>query len=337
MKEGAFSVDGDIWVLLRHKFGAIEDSSLGLIAEARRFRSDSRKITAIAPETATEAELEALGRYGVDRVLLIKGLSSSYPRGELLARLLTDLAREEKPSFILMGQLQEEVEIGSRLAAFLDAGFVSHAMDLNIGENGTVAAVRSISDGRLFEEVEFQRPSPYIVSFDPAVLSAASADRECKAEVLSISNDERYDGIKTKVISIAHPDDEHADLEDAEIVVSGGRGIGQGEAFQIMHDLASILGGVVGGTRPVVDQQTLPFERQIGQTGKTVSPRLLFACGISGANEYTAGMEKSQLVVAVNPDPQARIFRFADLGVIGDAHEVIPLLIERIKEIKGNR
>lgn len=330
------TMSGDIWVLVRHRFGVMEESSLGLIAEAKRFRTDKSKITAIAPEAGSEAGLEAIRGCGVDRALLIKGLNASCPRGEILAGVLSALARQEKPSFVLMVQSQDTMELGSRLAASLEAAFVTRAMDLNVDGNGTVAAVRSVANGRLFEEVEFQCGPPFIVSFLPSVLSVGTSEPGGNAKLRIESMEGEFDGLRTKLISTTRLDAEQVDLEEADIVVSGGRGVGPGKAFQIMHDLASVLGGIVGCTRPVVDQKTLPFDRQIGQTGKTVSPRLLFACGISGANEFTAGMEKSQLVVAVNSDPQARIFRFADLGVVGNVQEVIPLLIERIKEIKRN-
>ena len=110
--------------------------------------------------------------------------------------------------------------------------------------------------------------------------------------------------------------------------------MGKGAAFDIIHDLAKTIGGSVGGTRPIIDWGDLPYERQIGQTGKYVAPRLIINCGISGANEYTAGMEKSQRVIAIDRNPRARIFRFADLGVVGDAHEILPLLISRIEDRK---
>ena len=110
--------------------------------------------------------------------------------------------------------------------------------------------------------------------------------------------------------------------------------MGRGEGFEAIHDLARAIGGSVGGTRPIIDWGLLPYERQIGQTGKYVSPRLIVNCGISGANEYTAGMEKSQQVIAIDLNPRARMFRYADLGVVGDVHEILPLLISRIEERK---
>ena len=143
-------------------------------------------------------------------------------------------------------------------------------------------------------------------------------------------------GLQTKLVDIIEAEPETLDLEEADIIIAGGRGVGQGESFDIIRQLATAIGGSIGGTRPVIDWQILPFESQIGQTGKTVTPRLMFNCGISGANEYTAGMEKAQLVIAVNMDPRARIFRFSDLGVIGDVHEILPPLVQRIREFKDS-
>ena len=158
-----------------------------------------------------------------------------------------------------------------------------------------------------------------------------------QVEIQSELPDVDLNTLKTRVVKVIEAAPEALDLEEADIIVSGGRGVGKDRAFDMIHELARVLGGSVGGTRPVIDWQTLPFERQIGQTGKTVSPRLIVTCGISGANEFTAGMEEAQRVIAIELDPRARIFRFADLGVVGDVHEILPLLIERLKTLKGEK
>ena len=124
-------------------------------------------------------------------------------------------------------------------------------------------------------------------------------------------------------------------LEEADVIVCGGRGVGKG-AFEMIYQLADSLNGSVGGTRPIIDWSILPYERQIGQTGIEVFPTLLITCGISGANEFTAGIEGSKLVIAINTDRKARIFKFADLGIIGDLHEIIPLIIDRVRRYRGN-
>ena len=240
------------------------------------------------------------------------------------------MAGKYKPSTILMAQSLETADLSSRLAAFMGTALVTRAMDFKINEKGKGVAVRPVSNGYLFERVIIETEEAPIICFLPAVLSPPEPDGSGSTKIvmepLELSS---YD-LKTKVKEVIESAPEALNIEEADIVVSGGRGVGKGEAFNIMHELAGAIGGSVGGTRPIIDWQALPFDRQIGQTGKTVVPRLLFACGISGANEFTAGMEKSRLVIAVNTDPRARIFRFADLSVIGDVQEVIPRLIEKL-------
>jgi electron transfer flavoprotein alpha subunit len=338
MKEEAQSAQAEnIWVLARKKFGIFEESTLGLIGEAHRLIGVNGKVTAIVIESITETELNVLGQHGADRILCTRYSPDSRRNGEFFERVLSSVARKENPSFILMAHGPETMDLAPRLAASLAAPLATRVVDLKMDHLGKVTAVRPVSGGYLFQEVELLGVPPYIVSFLPAVLTMGSRDESRRAEIIFESIEEEFSDLKTRVVGVAEPEAEEVDLEDADIVVSGGRGVGKGEAFKIITELAQALGGSVGCTRPVVDWQVLPFERQIGQTGRTVSSRLLFACGISGANEYTAGMEKSQLVIAVNNDPTARIFRFADLGVVADLHELLPLLIKRIKEIKETR
>jgi electron transfer flavoprotein alpha subunit len=205
----------------------------------------------------------------------------------------------------------------------MNTTLITHAMDFKIDDKGRGLAVRPISNGYLFERLHIaMNPCP-IICFKPSVLTNPEPDCSTEMETTHIRIDPSSYNVKTRLINTIRADPGELDIEEADIVVSGGRGVGKGEAF--------------GGTRPVIDWHVLPFERQIGQTGKQVTPRLIFVCGISGANEFTAGMEKSQFVIAINMDQNARIFRLADLGVIGDVHEVVPRLIERINEIKASR
>lgn len=234
-----------------------------------------------------------------------------------------------------MAQNAETQDLSSRLAAMMETGLVTRAMDFRINDRGEAFAIRPVSNGYLFEEVRFDDHEGLIVSFLPSVLSAPEPDNGATVEIRSETMDASLEDHKTRLVKVIEAAPEALDLEEADIIISGGRGVGRDRAFDIVHELAVALGGSVGGTRPVIDWQTLPFERQIGQTGKTVSPRLMFTCGISGANEFTAGMEEAQRVIAVDIDPRARIFRFADLGLVGDLHEILPLLIERLNALKG--
>jgi electron transfer flavoprotein alpha subunit len=325
----------DIWIWVHHREGTIEDVTFGLIAEARRLLTDigdEGTVSAVVLGAGLEDELQRLGTFGVSRVLYLEDESLCLYHGERFTRALVELAERYPPTFILMAHTPEASDLGARLGALLEAALVTRAMDLKIDDEKNPVAVRPVANGYLFEDVRFNS-SPYMVTFLPAVLNFPEPEEgksiKLLKELLQILPEE----LQTKVIRRIEADSESLDLEEADIVVAGGRGVGKGNTFGIIHELAGAVGASVAGTRPVIDWQILPYERQIGQTGKSVTPRLIINCGISGANEYTAGMEKSQKVIAINTDPRARIFRFADLGIVGDVHEVVPLLIERLKEL----
>ena len=326
----------DIWILVQHREGTIEETSFGLIGEARRIceLGGEGTVTAVCLGFGLESELGTLGAYGADRVLYVESESLVWYQGEFFAKELFKLAEKHKPFCILVAQTAETSDLCSRLAALLETALVTCAMDLNLDRSGKFHAIRPVSNGYLFEDIRLECMDAPIISFLPGVLTSLEPDNAGTAEILVETLDEQPDDLETRVLRVIEADPEDLDIEEADIVVSGGRGVGKDEAFDIIHELARAIGGSVGATRPVIDWQTLPYERQIGQTGKTVIPRLIINCGISGANEYTAGMEKSQLVIAINTDPRARIFRFADLSVVGDVHQVLPSLIERLKEMK---
>jgi electron transfer flavoprotein alpha subunit len=331
-KKGA---SGDIWIYVRHREGIIEEETFGLINEARRIISDSRgkgAVTAVALGSGLDRELKRLGAYGADRVLYVDSDALGRFHGELFAKVLFHMVEKNRPSYILMAQGPDTADLCSRLAALMETALVTRAVDFKIHKGGECLVIRPAANGYLFEKIRIKSPGTPIICFLPSVLGFEEPDGARKAEMKMESPDIRSLDLKTKVVELVEATPEDLDIEEADIVVSGGRGVGKDESFNIIHELARTIGGTVGGTRPVIDWQTLPFDRQIGQTGKTVAPRLIFACGISGANEFTAGMERSRLVIAINSDPGARIFRFADLGVTADVHEVVPLLIEGLKK-----
>ena len=312
---------------------------MGLITEAKRLleqRGQAGQLTAVALGPASESVLETLGNYGVNRVLRVTNARMNRYQGEVFGRALFDLVQKENPACLLMAQSSETEDLAQRVAAVMKTALVTRAVDFSMTADGAARAIRPVANGYLFEEVALNaRPAP-IVLFLPAVLFDTEPDRETAATVTDIPLPDPADDLKTRTVKVIEAAPEDLDLAEADIIVAGGRGVGKGESFDIIHELARAIGGSVGGTRPIIDWSILPYERQIGQTGKYVSPRLIINCGISGANEYTAGMEKSQLVIAIDLNPRARMFRFADLGVIGDVHKILPPLIERVKEIKDS-
>jgi electron transfer flavoprotein alpha subunit len=327
----------DIWIFVQQRDGEFEEITFGLITEAKRLleqRDGAGQVTAVALGSASESMLETLGNYGVNRVLRVANARMDRYQGEVFGRVLFDLVQKENPTCLLMAQSSETEDLAQRVAAGLKTALVTRAIDFSTAADGTARAIRPVANGYLFEEVVFNtRPTPIVV-FLPSVLFDTEPDRETTATVTNIPYPDPADDLKTRTVKVIEAAPEDLDLEEADIIVAGGRGVGKGESFDIIHALARAIGGSVGGTRPIFDWGVLPYERQIGQTGKYVSPRLIINCGISGANEYTAGMEKSQQVIAIDLNPRARMFRFADLGIIGDVHEILPPLIERIRKLK---
>ena len=327
----------DIWIFVQQREDEIEAATFGLVTEAKRLLTqlgEAGQVTAVALGPVSESVLETLGAYGVDRVLHVTSERMNRYQGEIFGLALFGLVQKENPACLLMAQSSETEDLAQRVAAMMKTALVTRAMDFSMTADGTARAIRPVANGYLFEDVVLDTcPSP-IVLFLPSVLFETEPDRDAAATVTQVALPEPADDLKTRTVQVIEAAPEDLDLEEADIIVAGGRGVGKGEAFDIIHALARAIGGSVGGTRPIIDWGDLPYERQIGQTGKYVSPRLIINCGISGANEYTAGMEKSQQVIAIDRNPRVRMFRFADLGVIGDVHEILPVLISRIEDQK---
>jgi electron transfer flavoprotein alpha subunit len=332
------TVERDIWIIAHHKGDAVDETAFGLIVEARDIISrsgGSGKVTAVILGMPEDAVMASFKKGGADRIIHLKHNSLDTYNGELFARVLFDLANGRSFSCMLIAQNEGRSDLAPRLAAMMNSALITRAVDFSFNEENRGVAIRPVSNGYLFEEVVINTVNPPVISYLPSVLNAVNpymGQVDTSVEVITPEIDETT--LSTRVINIIKAVPETLSIEDASIVVAGGRGAGKGDVFNIIHDLAKEIGASVGGTRPVIDLQLLPFERQIGQTGKTIAPDLVINCGISGANEYSAGMEKSKHVISINKDPRARVFRFSDLGVIGDLKEIIPLLIERIREVK---
>lgn len=330
---------------MHHRSGAVEDTTYGLIGCARRLATEIGGAVGISAvvvggDEVDPDELKKLGHYGVDRVLRIESPDSGRYNGEIYADRVATAVQREAPLFFLMAHTEETADLACRVACVLETGLVTMAMDIRYHSYDDVTAVRPADNGFLFEELRYRGGPPFMATLLPSVLSSPRSDIPADAEIVPVLLPEGRPATQTEVLRVLEADPGELDIDEADIIVAAGRGAVEGasqeDSLQKIHELASYIGGSVAGTRPVIDMHLLPFDRQIGQTGKTVAPQLCINIGISGANEYTAGMEKSKKIIAVNPDPKARIFRFADLGLVGDAHEILPLLISRLHEIRNN-
>jgi electron transfer flavoprotein alpha subunit len=196
-----------------------------------------------------------------------------------------------------------------------------------------IAGVKAVSDQYLYQKVVFLHRGPNVLTMSPHAMVRGSPEINKRAEVITMFPEIDPAANRIRFVEWIKADPRTLGLEEADRIICGGRGVGK-QAFALIHQLADALNGSMGGTRPVIDWGVLPYERQIGQTGIEVFPSLLMTFGVSGANEFTVGIEGSKLVIAVNTDQKARIFKFADLGIISDLHKIIPLMIEQIKRYK---
>jgi electron transfer flavoprotein alpha subunit len=282
-------------------------------------------VTAILLGPGSDAVFAALGDHGASRVLHAD--SGDRLPSAPVAAALADRARTDTPDLVLFGQAYNDRDIAGRLAARLGVGVLSNAIDVRLGGGG-VETDHEILGGTLVATAGASR-GPYLVVVRPKSFVAAPAGGGAPAvEALELPDSGPSEAkiTESQVEERAGPQ-----LSEAAVVVSGGRGLGSPEAYDLVERLGKRLGAATGATRAIVDAGWVPYAKQVGQTGKTVKPEVYIACGISGAMQHLVGMKDSKTIIAINKDPDAPIFSIADLGVVGDVHKVLPKLIEALQ------
>lgn len=266
-------------------------------------------------------------RYGADKVLAVDHTALEAYDTDTYTRAAAELIGREKPRAVILGATAQGKDMAGRLAARLDAPVAMECIDVRV-ENGAVAATRPVHGGKVLAEVAFSGETA-ILAIRPNAMPIAKAPGKGEVEkVVPEIGDPRLTLVDRRV------ETGKVDLTEADVVVSGGRGMGGGD-FSILEELADVLGGAVGASRSAVDEGWRPHADQVGQTGKVVTPNLYIACGISGAIQHLAGMSSAKVIVAVNKDPEAPIFGKADYGIVGDLFEVVPRITEEVRKRKG--
>jgi electron transfer flavoprotein alpha subunit len=318
-----------IWIYTELKEGKVAPISFELAAKARELGGD---VEAVALGPGAGAAAGELGKHGVKKVYA----SDDAAYQDFLAMPATDtmaeLVKQHSPELVLFGFTYDSREVASRLAARLGTGIISNAQDVSKADGGFAASVPYFGGAKV-ATMQAQN-SPAIILLRPKAVEASETGGAA-AQVEQVSATPSDASKRARVTERVVEAGEQVKLEDARVVISGGRGMGGPENFPILEELAAALGGAVGASRAVVDAGWVPYSMQVGQTGKTVRPGLYIAAGISGAMQHTVGMKGSKLIVAINKDPEAPILKMADLGVVGDALKIVPKLTEAIKAKKG--
>ncbi len=323
-------------------FGEVRDDKLAsvaieLISEGRKL-ADQLKVpltTVILGENVGELAKEAI-YYGADKVLLYDDPVLKEYRNDSYAKVLTDVINEQKPEIVLLGASSIGRALASRVAARVYTGLTADCTQLDIDmERRMLLQTRPAFGGNLMATIECPDYRPQMATVRPKVMKKGKRDESRTGEIIRLKSGITEEEIRTKIIEYVKQAAGEVDLEEAEIIVSGGRGLHKAENFALIKELADLLGAAVGASRATVDAGWIEAHHQVGQTGKTVAPKLYIAVGISGAIQHLAGMQTSDIIVAINKDPEAPIFNVATYGIVGDLFEVVPALIKEIKRVKG--
>jgi electron transfer flavoprotein alpha subunit len=320
-----------ILIVAEEKGGRLANVTMECLTRARELEAAVGGPLAVAVAGAeTDGLVAQAAQYGAERAYVAQSPElATYRPGPLTDAAMAAI-RAANTAVVLFSASPDGREVASRCAARLKVGLIGGATDLDIRDQ-TLVVTRPCFGGLLLVDTE-ATASPILVSVRSNVLARSEAPRE--AEIVPLALDFTPSGLLTRILEVVEENAGMVSLEEASIVVSGGRGLGAPEAFRLIHELANVLGAAVGASRLAVEAGWKPPQFQVGQTGKTVSPKLYIACGISGATQHRVGMQTSEYVVAINNDPTAPIFSFADFGVVGDLHTIVPALTEEIRRHK---
>jgi electron transfer flavoprotein alpha subunit len=319
-----------VLVLLERRAGDLKRASLQAVSAARQLAGPSGRVDALALGTGAETCAGAVGAAGADRLLVAADPAFDRYGPETYSAALAHAAKDGGSEIVLAAGTSLGKDVAARTAAKLTTGLLSDVIALELAPGG-LRGRRPLYSGKAFAWESIPQARPAMATLRPNAFAVTSTGRA--AEVLTVS----VPVVAARVIAtrLETPPEQELDVAEAPVIVSGGRGLKAPEHFSLVRDLAKALGGAVGASRAVVDAGWIPHAHQVGQTGKVVAPGLYVACGISGAIQHLAGMSSSKVIVAINKDADAPIFKVATYGIVGDVFEVLPKLTEEVKKLRS--
>lgn len=327
----------DLWVLIEtNEDGSAKNVGLELLNPGKSLAGrQGGSLVAVIIGNNVSAAIDAASNHGADKVIVVEGEEYAQYTTDAYTNALVALVQKYGPKSMMIGSTNNGRDLAPRVSCRLDTGLTADCTSLDYSEEKDIILwTRPAFGGNLMATIICPDHTPEIGTIRPGVFkkNPVGGNAEVIREDIHVAADE----IRTKVLEIlTEMGDEKIDLEGAEIIIAGGRGVGSAEGFDTLRALANELGATIGASRAAVDAGWLPHAHQVGQTGKTVSPKLYIACGISGAIQHLAGIGGADVVVAINKDPEAPIFDRADYGVVGNLHEVLPVLLSELKKSRA--
>ncbi|MBX4264833.1 electron transfer flavoprotein subunit alpha/FixB family protein [Clostridium estertheticum] len=323
-----------VWVFVEQLEGKLATVTLELIGKAKKLSSSLNvQVSAVLLGDKVESIMSTLFEHGADTVYIIDDPVFHFYRAETYMRAFCYLVEKYKPEILLMGATTTGRDLAGAVATTLKTGLTADCTALDIDlEKKILLASRPAFGGNIMATIVCKNHRPQMATVHPKVMKMPTPVPNRTGIVIRETFTIEEESLKTIVLKIVKDGAENVKLEDAKIIVSGGRGIQNEQVFKLLNELASVLGGVVSGSRGAVEKDLIDHNRQVGQTGKTVSPKLYFAIGISGAVQHTVGLQGSEIIVAINTDAECPMMKMATYSIVGDALTILPKLIKVFKE-----
>ena len=326
----------NVYVFVEQREGVIQNVGLELLGKARELADAlNEKVYAMLLGHDLTTQAQECIAYGADTVLRVDAPELATYVTEPYAQAIYQIIRDNKPSIVLIGATTIGRDLGPRLSARVETGLTADCTGLEISEDRDLLMTRPAFGGNLMATIICKEHRPQMSTVRPGVMRMGQRDENRKGTIEDVKINFDKSKFRVRVLETVKQTKNLVDITEAHVLISGGRGVGNAEGFDMLRAMANTIGAEVSASRAMVDAGVLGHERQVGQTGKTVRPDLYFAMGISGAIQHVAGMEESDIIIAINKDESAPIFDVADYGVVGDLNKIVPVLTQKIKEAKA--
>ena len=322
----------NVYVFVEQREGVIQNVGLELLGKARELADAlNEKVYAMLLGHDLTTQAQECIAYGADTVLRVDAPELATYVTEPYAQAIYQIIRDNKPSIVLIGATTIGRDLGPRLSARVETGLTADCTGLEVSEERDLLMTRPAFGGNLMATIICKEHRPQMSTVRPGVMRMGQRDENRKGTIEDVKINFDKSKFRVRVLETVKQTKNLVDITEAHVLISGGRGVGNAEGFDMLRAMANTIGAEVSASRAMVDAGVLGHERQVGQTGKTVRPDLYFAMGISGAIQHLAGMEESEYIIAINKDKFAPIFNVADWGIVGDVRKIVPLLTEKLK------